>query len=129
MCVWIIGPLSATLRGFLTLSACPPFPATQALSLKAHTEEEYRAAFDRVDKDGSGYITLDEVTDLLRVVLGSEPTDFQVRQAWGRHDQWEGAGDGWALPTRLGAGGAPGTRLWCAVASHQLSVWEGASRE
>ncbi len=56
----------------------PPLSTAQALSLKAHSEEEYRAAFERVDVDGSGFITLDEVADLLRTVLGSEPTDFQV---------------------------------------------------
>lgn len=58
----------------------------EALSLKAHSEEEYRAAFERVDVDGSGFITLDEVADLLRTVLGSEPTDFQVKSFFGYFD-------------------------------------------
>ncbi len=52
----------------------------QALKLKAcASDTDLRAAFDRVDTDGSGYVSLVEVTALLREALGSEPSEFQVK--------------------------------------------------
>lgn len=50
----------------------------QAFNLKAHTTEEYEAAFKRIDTDNSGYISMDEINALLRDVLGRSPSDFQV---------------------------------------------------
>ena len=38
-----------------------------AIGLKYFSQEEFREAFNRIDKDKSGYIDITEVRDLLRV--------------------------------------------------------------
>ena len=49
------------------------------MKLKSCSEAEYEAAFRRVDTDGSGFITVDEISVLLREALNRTPTDYQVR--------------------------------------------------
>mmetsp|Transcript_3687 Transcript_3687/g.8246 ORF Transcript_3687/g.8246 Transcript_3687/m.8246 type:complete len:133 (-) Transcript_3687:1220-1618(-) len=41
--------------------------------------EDYKRAFDRVDTDGSGYIDISEIQELLSDVYGGEVPDFEVK--------------------------------------------------
>ena len=49
-----------------------------ALGFSVFSEEEYKAAFEKLDKDGSGYITPDEVEDLLFETYGFPPMEEEV---------------------------------------------------
>ena len=42
------------------------------------SEEEFRRSFEKVDKDGSGYITPNEVEDLLFETYGFPPLEEEV---------------------------------------------------
>ncbi len=42
-------------------------------------DEEFKAAFDKVDKDQSGYITSDEVESLLFETYGFPPLEDEVK--------------------------------------------------
>ena len=50
----------------------------QILDIKSRAVSEYKAAFDRVDIDGSGEIDASEVSELLRDVYGRTPPRFEV---------------------------------------------------
>ena len=43
------------------------------------TLEEYRAAFNRIDRDGSGYLERDEIEALLADVYEGEPPSFEIQ--------------------------------------------------
>ncbi|CAG9332051.1 unnamed protein product [Blepharisma stoltei] len=49
-----------------------------AIGLNIFTPEEFKAAFDRIDKDKSGYIDIDEVRTLLRETYGMDPLEEEV---------------------------------------------------
>ena len=49
-----------------------------ALGLTVYTDEEYEEAFKRVDKDGSGAITKDEVEELLFETYGYPALEEEV---------------------------------------------------
>ena len=49
-----------------------------ALGFSVFSEEEYAAAFHKLDKDGSGYITPDEVEELLYQTYGFPPMEEEV---------------------------------------------------
>ena len=49
-----------------------------ALGFSVFSVEEYKTAFEKVDKDGSGAITPDEVEDLLYETYGFPPMDEEV---------------------------------------------------
>ncbi len=50
-----------------------------ALGLTVYSDEEYEAAFARVDKDGSGAITKDEVEELLYETYGYPALEEEVQ--------------------------------------------------
>ena len=50
-----------------------------ALGLTVYSDEEYAAAFARVDKDGSGAITKDEVEELLYETYGYPALEEEVQ--------------------------------------------------
>jgi len=49
-----------------------------ALGINVFSEEEFKASFKRVDKDQSGYITADEVENLLFETYGFPPLEDEV---------------------------------------------------
>ena len=49
-----------------------------ALGLNVFSDEEFEQAFVKVDKDGSGAITPDEVEDLLHATYGFPPLEEEV---------------------------------------------------
>ena len=49
-----------------------------ALGFNVFSDEEFAAAFHRMDKDGSGAITPDEVEDLLHETYGFPPLEQEV---------------------------------------------------
>ena len=73
---------------FRSFSACAVLnrPNLQAFKLKEHTAEEYEAAFARIDVDGSGFITMDEIATLLNDVFGTAPSDYQIQNFLGYFD-------------------------------------------
>ena len=50
-----------------------------ALGINVFSDEEFEATFQRVDKDGSGTITPDEVEELLTEVYGFPPLEEEVK--------------------------------------------------
>lgn len=66
--------------GITALGAQNPFQANlvNAIGLNAFTREEFKQAFDRIDSDGSGYIEVNEVSELLTRTYGMEPLDEEV---------------------------------------------------
>ena len=50
-----------------------------ALGITIFTNEEFIAAFKKFDRDGSGFITADEVEDLLYTVYGFPPLEEEVK--------------------------------------------------
>ena len=50
-----------------------------ALGINIFSDEEFEATFHRVDKDGSGAITPDEVEDLLSETYGFPPLEEEVK--------------------------------------------------
>ena len=51
---------------------------TSALGVNIFSEEEFQQAFARMDRDGSGAITADEVEDLLHETYGFPPLEEEV---------------------------------------------------
>mgnify|MGYP006280924461 CR=1 FL=1 len=49
-----------------------------AIGLKFFTEEEFKQAFERIDKDSSGYIEVGEVWNLLKETYGMDPLEEEV---------------------------------------------------
>lgn len=45
----------------------------QLLNIKSRTLQDYKRAFDKLDRDGSGYIEVKEVADMLRDFYDGEP--------------------------------------------------------
>ena len=60
----------------------PPNPLQaglcSALGLSVFSDEEFEAAFVKMDRDGSGAITPDEVEDLLYETYGFPPLEEEV---------------------------------------------------
>jgi len=50
-----------------------------ALGINVFSEEEFKASFERVDKDHSGYITSEEVETLLFETYGFPPLEDEVK--------------------------------------------------
>ena len=69
-----------TFFGITTLGPPKPLAAglTSALGLTVFSDEEFEAAFVKMDKDGSGAITPDEVEDLLYETYGFPPLEDEV---------------------------------------------------
>ena len=49
-----------------------------ALGINVFSDEEFEATFRKIDKDGSGAITKDEVEDLLNETYGFPPLEQEV---------------------------------------------------
>lgn len=49
------------------------------IGLNSFTEEEFKISFDKVDRDRSGYITANEVEDLLFETYGFPPLEEEVK--------------------------------------------------
>ena len=49
------------------------------IGLNIFSEEEFKASFEKVDKDRSGYITADEVENLLFETYGFPPLEEEVK--------------------------------------------------
>ena len=62
----------------------PPNPLqsglVNALGINVFEEEEFEAAFQKVDKDKSGFISPDEVEDLLFQTYGFPPLEDEVKR-------------------------------------------------
>jgi hypothetical protein len=56
-----------------TYSTAFPNYLQELLALEGHSEQEYREAFDRADRDGSGFITAREVKELVSECTGRQP--------------------------------------------------------
>ncbi len=46
------------------------------------SEEEFKASFEKVDRDGSGFITADEVENLLFETYGFPPLEEEVKSKY-----------------------------------------------
>ena len=57
-----------------------------ALGLNVFSEEEFKLAFKKCDKDGSGFITIDEVEDMLNDCYGFPPLEEEVEMFMTRFD-------------------------------------------
>ena len=66
--------------GITQLGAPNPLAAglVSALGLSVFSDEEFEAAFLKMDRDGSGAITPDEVEDLLYATYGFPPLEDEV---------------------------------------------------
>ena len=49
-----------------------------SLGINTFSEEEFKQSFQKVDKDGSGFITADEVENLLFTTYGFPPLEEEV---------------------------------------------------
>ena len=67
--------------GITSLGAPNPFQANliNALGINVFSDEEFESTFRRVDRDGSGAITPDEVEDLLTETYGFPPLEEEVK--------------------------------------------------
>ena len=52
--------------------------AGQLLNLRRHTEAEFKAKFEEIDRDNSGYIDRRELREMLFKVYDSEPNDREL---------------------------------------------------
>ena len=57
-----------------------------ALGINVFTEEEFKASFDKVDTDKSGFITSDEVENLLFDTYGFPPLEDEVKMFMNEFD-------------------------------------------
>lgn len=66
--------------GLTSLGSQNPFKSAliDAIGLKVYTKEEFQQAFNRIDKDKSGYIEITEVGELLKETYGIEPLEIEV---------------------------------------------------
>ena len=73
--------LQLQLTGYVLRNAEYVLALRSMLDIRARSSSEYRAAFERADKDGSGYLETSEVEALLREVVydGAAPPSFEVR--------------------------------------------------
>ena len=69
-----------TFFGITSLGPPNPLQAglTSALGINVFSDAEFEAAFTKMDKDGSGAITSDEVEDLLYETYGFPPLEEEV---------------------------------------------------
>jgi len=49
------------------------------IGINTFSEEEFKTSFDKVDRDRSGYITANEVEDLLFETYGFPPLEEEVK--------------------------------------------------
>lgn len=70
-----------TFFGITSLGAPNPFQSNliNALGINVFSDEEFEATFRRVDRDGSGAITPDEVEELLTETYGFPPLEEEVK--------------------------------------------------
>lgn len=57
-----------------------------ALGVNVFSEEEFKAAFIRCDKDGSGHVTADEIENLLFETYGFPPLEDEVNMFMDQFD-------------------------------------------
>ena len=57
-----------------------------ALGINVFSDEEFESTFRRVDKDGSGTITPDEVEELLTETYGFPPLEDEVKMFMSEFD-------------------------------------------
>ena len=76
------------------------------------TLEEYRAAFQRIDTDGSGYLEREEIEALLADVYGGKPPAFEINTFLEFFDSnndgrisWEEFEKGFGVVTKMGENG------------------------
>lgn len=50
-----------------------------SLGINVFSEEEFKASFEKVDKDNSGFVTADEVENLLFETYGFPPLEEEVK--------------------------------------------------
>jgi len=81
------------------------------------TLEEYRAAFQRIDTDGSGYLERDEIEALLADVYEGKPPAFEITTFLEFFDSnndgrvsWEEFEEGFGVVTKMGGGGDMGEK-------------------
>jgi len=71
--------LQLQMTGYMLRNAEYVLMVRKILQLKTRSVSEYRAAFDRIDLDGSGYIEVGEIETLLREVYkGEDAPSFEV---------------------------------------------------
>lgn len=74
--------------GITALGPPEPFKAklVSALGINVFSDEEFEAAFVRMDRDGSGAITPDEVEDLLTATYGFPPLEEEIQMFMEKFD-------------------------------------------
>lgn len=70
--------LQLQMTGYMLRNAEYVFTLRRLLDIKSRSEQEYRAAFDQLDSDGSGFIEYDEVQTLLEDVYDGDPPPYEV---------------------------------------------------
>lgn len=70
--------LQLQMTGYMLRNAEYVFTLRRLLDIKGKSVDEYRAAFDRIDTDGSGFIEPIEVEKLLMDVYGGEPPPYEA---------------------------------------------------
>ena len=70
--------LQLQMTGYMLRNAEYVFTLRRLLDIKSRSVEEYRAAFDRIDTDGSGFIEMPEVQKLLMDVYGGDPPPYEA---------------------------------------------------
>lgn len=74
--------------GITALGAPNSFQAglVSALGINIFSEEEFRAVFKRMDRNGDGSISVNEVEDMLHDVYGFPPLEEEVQMFMTRFD-------------------------------------------
>jgi len=70
--------LQLQMTGYMLRNAEYVLTLRRILRLKTRSAEEFRAAFDRVDLDNSGYIEMSEVEELLQQVYEDDVPPFEI---------------------------------------------------
>lgn len=65
------------MTGYMFRNAEYVLALKELMSIEAHDVEEYKRAFEKIDKDKSGYIERNEIQMMLREVYGVDPPDYE----------------------------------------------------
>ncbi|GMI45420.1 hypothetical protein TrCOL_g1598 [Triparma columacea] len=65
------------MTGYMFRNAEYVLALKELMSIEAHDVAEYKRAFEKIDKDKSGFIERDEIEGMLREVYGVDPPQFE----------------------------------------------------
>ena len=91
------------------------------MNIRSTNIEEYRKAFNRIDKDGSGFIEASEVEELLEDVYGEKPPAFEVHSFLRFFDENRDGRVSWS-EFEKGLGAIGSDRAAKAVAKNMLAL-------